>query len=319
VSARISIFVKMRRAGTAAFCVAGALFALSFLPYGCGPKEVKLPPPGRGERPERPSLSEIKAHAETGFPLEGSHALLSCDACHAEASPSPDCASCHQSPHGKGFKKKCEDCHTAGHPFSEIKFRHPAKDLFAFHRDVPCTGCHKDHRFDKADRNCTSCHDDYHRGSLGRDCYECHRSSTWEVTRFNHNMTGFPLVGAHRALECGDCHRDLQSFVITPRPAGCASCHEKDYRGSTFPHAAYGAGLNCQECHLQDSWTYAHSPAWFNVQTGQHAGVPCATCHANADNYLEYSCHACHAGHEGDRGGRCLDCHPGHFPGGKPN
>ena len=142
------------------------------------------------------------------------------------------------------------------------------------------------------------------------------RLSLKVVTQFNHNQTGFPLMGTHRALECGDCHRDLQTFKIVPRPTECASCHEADYRSARFPHAAYGAGRNCQECHLQDTWVYAHSPYWFNIQTGRHAGIACTTCHKNAQDYREYSCHECHAGHSGDRNGRCLDCHPGGFPGG---
>jgi len=213
--------------------------------------------------------------------------------------------------------EKCEMCHTPGLPFASVKFRHEAKDLFSLHQDVPCLKCHEDKKFLAANRNCTSCHEDFHGGSLGHDCFECHRSAAWEVARFNHNRTGFPLMGAHRALECGDCHRDLQSFKIVPRPSSCASCHEKDYRSSPFPHATYGAGTNCQECHLQDSWAYAHSPAWFNIQTGHHAGSSCAACHANPQDYRLYSCHACHEGHENDNGGRCLDCHPGGFPGGE--
>lgn len=258
----------------------------------------------------------LDEHASYGFPLEGRHRSLPCDACHGGKEPRASCESCHPSPHGKSFHKRCEDCHTPGLAFSNVKFKHEPKGLFVFHGEVPCLRCHADKRFDASGRDCSSCHDDYHKGSLGRDCYECHRSASWNVTSFDHNSTGFPLMGAHRALECGDCHRDLQTFKIVPRPTGCASCHEKDYLSSRFSHAQYGAGTNCQECHLQDSFSYAHSPAWFNIQTGTHAGVACATCHKNPQSYAEYTCHDCHAGHSGDRGGRCLDCHPAGFPGG---
>ena len=266
----------------------------------------------------KPDPADIQSHVDTGFPLEGRHAELSCEACHGEKEPKPDCRTCHTPPHGAKFKKDCISCHTPGHPFAEVKFRHPDKGLFSLHQDVGCVRCHAEKKFQKAVPNCASCHSDYHKGSVGRDCYACHRQPGWTATNFNHNGTGFPLMGTHRALECGDCHRDLQSFRITPRPASCAVCHETDYRGARFPHAAYGAGRDCQECHLQDSWSYAHSPFWFNIQTGRHAGIDCSTCHADPTNYRQYSCRECHKGHSGDRNGRCLDCHPAGFPHGQP-
>ena len=317
-----------RRSRTSIVLLIPALVALAVAIETCRPQPGRMPAPEprAGNVATDTSLSSappdsareafLDEHANYGFPLEGRHRSLPCDACHGGMEPKPSCKGCHTSPHGEGLHRNCEDCHTAGLPFSKVKFAHEPKGLFAFHREVPCLRCHADKRFDSSGRDCASCHADYHKGSLGRDCYQCHRAASWNVTRFDHSGTGFPLMGAHRALECGDCHRDLQTFKIVPRPTGCASCHEKDYRSSRFPHAQYGAGVNCQECHLQDSFSYAHSPAWFNIQTGAHAGIACATCHKSSQNYSEYTCHDCHAGHSGDRGGRCLDCHPGGFPGG---
>jgi hypothetical protein len=296
-----------------------SILALSLLLVTCGPRRVKIDSRHSAQAPDSAGSAFAAQHAAMGFPLLGRHAELPCGACHGERQPKPSCESCHTSPHGSGFKQTCEDCHTAGLPFSSVKFRHADKGLFGFHENVACVKCHQGNSFRKADRNCTACHADFHKGALGRDCYECHRSAPWAVTAFNHNTTGFPLMGAHRALECGDCHRDLQSFRIVPRPTGCASCHENDYRSSRFEHAAYGAGTDCQECHALDTWTYAHSPAWFNILTGPHAGIACGTCHGNVQNYREYTCHACHARHSDDNGGRCLDCHPGGFPRGGEN
>jgi hypothetical protein len=295
--------------------MSAALVCLAITIGACHPQPVKTPrAAGLAPAADTSRSSFITEHAQTGFPLLGRHAHMPCEGCHGGRRPTPVCSSCHTSPHDPKLGRKCEDCHTPGLPFPSVKFKHPAKGFFALHQDIPCITCHESKKFLNADRNCTSCHEDYHQGALGRDCYECHRSASWNDTRFNHNMTGFPLMGAHRALECGDCHRDLQSFRIVPRPAGCVSCHEKDYLSSAFPHAAYGAGSNCQECHMQDSWSYAHSPAWFNIQTGRHAGIACSSCHKNGGNYREYTCHDCHAGHEDDNNGRCLDCHPGGFP-----
>jgi hypothetical protein len=279
----------------------------------CQPQLPKIRPALQWQAPDSSQGAFVEEHANTGFPLVGRHAQLPCEACHGERQPKPDCASCHTSPHDASLRRKCESCHTPGLPFQNVAFKHPAKGLFALHQDVPCIKCHEGKKFLKADVSCASCHEDFHKGSLGGDCYQCHRSAAWDAVTFNHNMTGFPLVGAHRGLECGDCHRDLQTFKIVPRPSECASCHEADYRNAPFQHAAYGAGRNCRECHMQDSWTYAHSPAWFNVTTGRHAGIACGTCHADPRDYRQYSCHACHAGHADDHSGRCLDCHSGGF------
>jgi len=295
------------------FSLLGLALGVVLFLQGCRTRTVRL---GTLSLPKAAGMSaaEIEDHTAIGFPLRGRHRELVCDACHGDKEPKPNCNNCHTPPHDADFKKKCEDCHTAGMPFADVKFKHPAKDLFAFHKDVRCVQCHVNRQFLKANRNCTSCHADFHKGAQGRDCSLCHGRPAWNDIRFRHNQTGFPLMGTHRALECGDCHRDLQSFRIVPRPTGCASCHESDYRSAPFSHASYGAGRECQECHLQDKWSYAHSPFWFNIQTGKMAGISCASCHQNQSNYREYSCHECHTGHTGDRGGRCLDCHPGGFP-----
>jgi hypothetical protein len=292
------------------------LSSLGLLLGDCGPHQAKTRTPDRVALADSAVSPAAAQHALTGFPLIGHHANLPCDACHGESQPRPECGTCHKSPHGNGLDKVCEDCHTPGLAFEDVRFKHAAEGLFAFHADVACIKCHEGARFGRASRNCAGCHADFHKGALGRDCYECHRGTIWSITSFNHSSTGFPLMGAHSGLECGDCHRDLQSFRIVPRPTGCASCHEKDYRRSPFQHAAYGAGTDCQECHLQDSWSYAHSPAWFNVQTGTHAGIGCTACHKNSGDYREYTCHDCHRAHSDDNGGRCLDCHTGGFGGG---
>jgi hypothetical protein len=290
--------------------LAGSFFVLS----SCRTGDLAVKLDQKIKTKEKPSPDDVKEHAATGFPLEGRHAELACESCHGQKEPKPNCQTCHTPPHDAKFSHTCETCHTAGHPFTEVKFKHPAKGLFSFHQGIGCIPCHPNRQFLRASRNCTSCHADYHKGSAARDCYVCHRQPAWTVNSFNHNTIGFPLMGAHRALECGDCHRDVQSFRITPRPNSCAVCHESAYRSASFPHANYGAGKDCQECHLQDTWKYAHSPFWFNIQTGSMAGLECASCHKTAGKYADYTCHDCYKGHAGDRNGRCMDCHPGGPP-----
>jgi hypothetical protein len=295
------------------FLAAAAVLAIGFLQAGQGQYAPAKPQAKQAKAQITPE--EVKDHEATGFPLQGSHLQLTCDACHGgKEEPKPDCKTCHTPPHGSDLKKKCEDCHTPGIEFSRVKFRHENKDMWAFHKTDRCLLCHPDKKFMTASRRCLNCHADFHKGAVGQDCYNCHRQPAWNVTRFNHTESGFPLMGAHRGLECGDCHRDLQSFRIVPRPSSCASCHLGDQQKAPFPHALYGAGPDCQECHLQDKWEYAHSPFWFNIQTGSMAGLACDSCHKTKGDYHEYTCHDCHQGHAGDRNGRCLDCHAGGFP-----
>lgn len=290
-----------------------AVILLSGLSFACRRGAAPAPPPAL-----TPEQAEFD-HAETGFPLQGRHARIGCEPCHGkdmEKAVEPRCDFCHRPPHEPGLKKACSDCHSPERPFARVAFHHPRKGIWAFHDRDSCRLCHRQLRFGGMDRNCLSCHADYHQGALGADCSRCHDRPAWKVTRFRHTDSGFPLMGAHLGLECGDCHRDLRSMRIVPRPGSCAACHHNQYLAAAFPHAAYGAGLDCQECHLQDSWQYAHSPYWFNIQTGPHHGFDCASCHKAGRDFRQYSCHDCHRGHDNDHGGRCLDCHPGGFPGG---
>lgn len=254
-------------------------------------------------------------HARTKFPLKDKHSEIECKACHKNWQAKLDikCRSCHKNPHDAQLELKCEDCHQPENLWTVLEYRHKEKYLFKFHNIQPCIKCHLQKKFLDLSANCINCHSDYHKGALGQDCYHCHRLASWKVNRFNHDESGFPLMGAHLALDCGDCHRDLITFRIVPRPNNCISCHEKDYRTAPFQHSVSGAGISCQECHLQDKWKFAHSPFWFNIQTGRHAGIFCKVCHKVPNNYLNYTCHECHSGHAGDNGGRCLDCHPSGF------
>ncbi len=258
---------------------------------------------------------EFFDHSKTGFPLTGKHSELKCDACHKDWKRKlrASCESCHSNPHEKKSTRTCKECHDPKQPWAIVTYTHENTDLFAFHVTTQCSGCHLQKHFNKANIMCVNCHEDYHQGAMGQDCFPCHQSGDWNRTVFSHMWTGFPLVGAHLNIECGDCHRDLQTYRIIPRPMNCADCHEVHYRQSRFSHARYGAALDCQECHLQDKWQGAHSPFWFNIQTGTHAGLACGVCHKVASDYFQYTCHDCHEGHEGDRGGRCLDCHIGGF------
>ena len=67
---------------------------------------------------------------------------------------------------------------------------------------------------------CTECHRDPHEGRFAagterggeRGCITCHDSASFTTTRIDadaHAAYGFPLKGAHAAVPCFDCHREM--------------------------------------------------------------------------------------------------------------
>ena len=104
--------------------------------------------------------------------------------------------------------------------------------------DARCLACHEEIGL-RAERRlplhgmlegaCASCHPDH----AGRDApmIELDRNA------FQHAQTGYPLLGAHAALECKSCHEVLTpdasetSFRYQGVPyASCASCHVDPHR-----------------------------------------------------------------------------------------
>ena len=180
-------------------------------------------------------------------------------------------------------------------------------------RQTPlCLDCHKeiaadirDHRGlhghtpGMASSQCSACHVDH----LGReaDIVEL------DPARFNHDLTEFPLRGAHAGLACGTCHEPGKKYRQAPR--GCGGCHTRD--------DAHGGklGRDCATCHGTDSWWHArfdHDRTGFLLH-GAHAALACAQCHAG-NHYRNtpkdcVSCHATDDVHHGDRGPNCGACH----------
>ena len=54
---------------------------------------------------------------------------------------------------------------------------------------------------------CDACHFDEHRGQLARECQKCHDQAAWKpAPGFNHQGTGYPLLGKHKEVACAKCH-----------------------------------------------------------------------------------------------------------------
>jgi NMD protein affecting ribosome stability and mRNA decay len=127
------------------------------------------------------------------------------------------------------------------------------------------------------------------------DCATCHNTSTWLGATFNHNLTAFPLTGAHTTVTCVQCHTGGNYTNIS---TDCVSCHLKDFQTTTGPnHVAAGFPQNCQLCHTTADWTSAtfnHNTTRFPL-TGAHATTTCAQCHASGQYAtLSTACFSCH-------------------------
>jgi hypothetical protein len=221
-------------------------------------------------------------HGRTGWPLRQSHADLD-----------------------------CEKCHTS-------KFRtSPAAPLSARKTAGGWTGL---------ESTCTSCHEDVHRGALNQNCAVCHDAGRWaETPGFTHDTTAFPLADKHATVRCDQCHlaqrlaprRDRQGRLIPiyrPVPhEACADCHADVHRGQF--------GTTCTRCHTTKGWHQVDKSSFDHDRTayplrGRHAGVPCASCHADFSTPEKKkpafrTCGTCHRDvHNGTAtlAGRVVDC-----------
>ena len=232
-----------------------------------------------------------------------------------------DCASCHQDPHrgqmatgpaaptaaaipipaAPSRPPGCERCHDEDAWTPASKFDHDRTEfpLDGRHLQVECAECHVTEtdgdgdfiRYRGTATACSDCHQDPHRGRLGRDCAACHETAGWrkvDRSRFNHDLTRFPLRGLHTRVDCGDCHSGA-SF----RLAGfddCATCHADVHvgqfrdRGRISSAPGPGDGEACSDCHDVNGFTPSRFDLADHAETrfpldGAHREVACASCH----------------------------------------
>jgi hypothetical protein len=184
------------------------------------------------------------------------------------------------------------------------------------HVDVACVQCHINARsfgdFPLTSQDCYSCHynDEPHMGRFGQDCAACHTMDGWTPATFDHNLSNFPLTGAHGNVACERCHINGQFQGLN---TACVACHQEP-----TSHAGQ-FGTDCAVCHSTAAWT----PAQFN---GQHRfplnhgdGATCATCHPSG--LTTYTCYGCHEHNEAEVREKhveegignfqnCMECHP---------
>ena len=276
------------------------------------------------------TLAEIRyfPHEMVSFSLQGHKNLTSgeeftCIDCHGDEIAHFDlaaCSECHleidtsfMETHKATFGDECLACHDGVDTYGEL-FDHNATlfPLTGKHAQASCEGCHAGARsiahLQAAPQKCYDCHgqNDPHIGQMGINCETCHVTDGWEQVSFDHNRTGFALVGKHADAACRGCHNDL-SFRETPED--CFSCHAKD-----DAHAGR-FGVDCDACHTPEGWeqvVFDHALSAFPL-TGKHVEVDCTGCHVDGVfTGTAKECAACHEEpqfHMGLFVVNCEDCH----------
>ncbi len=237
-------------------------------------------------------------HAETGFPLVGHHAKISCSSCHDP----------NKLPGGISIKFAVASL-SSTYPYTKVK---------------DCQSCHIDY------------HKGVFAGSkFGTNCKNCHTQTNWNPSTFDiasHANISFELTGAHAAVPCYSCHRHNENptGALHFRFAGtkCIDCHADDN-----PHGIVKVGtktLKCTDCHTTNSWddqksmVFNHTTTGFKL-TGRHAAITCTSCHKPATDQkkqilfagLSKDCKSCHtkdSPHHGQfasskMGAECSNCH----------
>jgi hypothetical protein len=212
-----------------------------------------------------------------------------------------------QNPHGD-LKEPCASCHSpdAWKPARVSKsFKHAPKvfPLEGAHAQTNCRACHASLEFTGVSTKCAVCHKDVHQGELGSDCATCHSPRNFidrSVMQQRHQLTRFPLSGAHVMADCISCHPVVQQGHMTfvGRPVECFSCHMPAYNASQNPpHQAAGFPTTCDACHTTIAWTkstFDHAATSFPL-TGAHLATICSACHGDGIyKGKSSSCVACH-------------------------
>lgn len=268
-------------------------------------------------------------HSKTGFELKGAHARQECKACHKPAfitdprlknkpgtmlGLNKQCLSCHEDFHKGRMSANCASCHNFESFKKVSNFDHNTTrfPLLGEHKTVSCDKCHKTQIIDGKPvkqlrglefANCNACHKDPHENRFGQDCKQCHTEKSFHtikgISTFNHDKTGFPLVGAHKTVDCKLCHKGKMTDPI--RHNRCSDCHT-DYHKGEF--AKNGVSPDCKQCHTEKSF----SPSTFSVEKHKQTKFPLEGAHQAT------ACNACHQKATGWTfrnigGSKCVDCH----------
>ena len=261
-------------------------------------------------------------HNKTKFSLSGKHLTVGCKYCHKKIEDKSNdrdqdymkfsdlkftnCSDCHGDPHGGRLGRSCVSCHTVSgwkrvvnKNFNHDLTRYP---LVGKHRNITCEKCHLPNQSLKSltSRQCRNCHKDYHQGQFSHRklkgaCDECHTVDGFMPANFTleqHNVTKYPLQGAHLAVPCNFCHPKKANNIPQFRFSSteCQICHRDPHNKESERYVAQKstpAGKDgCQYCHSVVSWAsveFDHSQTNFKLD-GKHQIVVCKSCHGTIDS-----------------------------------
>lgn len=277
-------------------------------------------------------------HNATNFELKGSHKKVNCFECHTEKSDAKtvfqdnlnivenNCVACHDDVHEGKFGSDCIKCHSEESFFSLKEmdfFDHSVTDfpLEGLHIEVDCKSCHKERFTEAIDfAQCKNCHEDYHNGEFTKnevspDCIECHvleQKFTFTTYGFEeHNVSSFPLEGAHMATPCFACHVDEDHWSFRSIGESCVDCHDDIHKDKI--NSSFYPNQDCTVCHTVEQWkdvSFEHELTDWPL-TGEHINVDCRSCHfessENSDTFkqsfsdLSQECNKCHKNIHGDQ------------------
>jgi len=206
-----------------------------------------------------------------------------------------NCTRCHILGN-KVTSEKCLVCHT------EIKDRLTAQKGYHVSSDV-------------RGKECTICHSDHHGKNF--------QLIRFDITKFDHNLTGFTLSTAHAKKQCTDCHSikfiadqkiKTKKYTYLGVGTSCLSCHE-DYHKKTL-------SSDCLNCHNPEAFKpatkFSHADTKFQLK-GKHESVDCSKCHKvtlesgkkfQDFRVAQYNCSNCHKDpHQNKFGQSCSQCH----------
>ncbi len=242
-----------------------------------------------------PAKFDASMHSRTAFALNGGHAKVACESCHAKNASAPN-----------------------------------APRNFAIANDA-CESCHQDaHRGALlADAKATSA-----KPQGCGECHTVESFSTVVAERFDHaKNTRFALDGKHASAACKACHPETRHPDLPSRSFGfvadrftgplerCETCHA-DVHGGAFEKPGVPTTVEnragCARCHTTagfatpDADRFDHGAFTGFALLGAHAKSSCESCHGAGDGHRKLGdvhrkfagaldrCDACHADpHEG--------------------
>jgi hypothetical protein len=270
-------------------------------------------------------------HDATGFSLRGAHRAPACNDCHgAKPLNGAECQQCHLDPHNKEKGPTCAECHGTQSwriPQARLDHRKTRMPLVGRHAGVPCSDCHVRQTKDEwraVPADCAGCHrsqvigaslhPDHSQGRFSTGCEACHSVYGWRPARVVHDRF-WPLTGAHRTVDCAQCHVDGR-YAGTPRD--CRGCHQTEFARAHSPTE----NQTCEACHSTRAWSDVQPVDHRRFFPLPHEGISdCNDCHPNGSS--TFSCVTCHTHSQGEMDGEhrrvsgysydsmaCFRCHP---------